>query len=343
MDAARTSSLPFLAAILLISGSAGAVPFKDSCLNDQYFGACLDLYGAFGTVNNYNNDISGTAWTDEGWYIQPNSTYADSVRIVDNLTVEDDIYLGFDYHYNQSIYFTGAGGWKPYIRYDSEEDTLETDAMWEFLDTLNIKGTLYSPYLVGGLLWSNTDIYTQFAGGDLWLGGNSKSVAEMIINQDGSVDFKTPNFTIASTGEVGIGTDSPAEMLDVNGNVTADDFITKSTSYSGDALRLISGINSQDPGKEWDKVDHSSLGDLAVIKEVRVPVTKWVNESVCQDVVDAFGKPDTVCRYEDREEIIGYDTYHFEGVSIDRTLAVLIKAVQDLTKRVEELEKGVRP
>jgi len=351
--------LPASLAITLISLSlapASATTLRESCIHDQYFGTCLDIWGA-GQVNNYTttNYINNSYYNitggsgDSYWLpqdadtIEPNGTY--DVNVYDRLNVEassvtSNITLsGPLYNYlvfgDEDIF-----GEECVMFWDTGTGGMSTTGDWAFSSGVSFGTAIYAPIVAGGEVLSYGDMYGEFAGSDFWLGGSQMGSAEMVIQQNGNVDFRTPNFTITSTGEVGIGTNAPAEMLDVHGNVTADDFITKSLAYSGDAVAALQGIRPEVYNGEFSKVDHSSMGELAVHREYYIPIKEYRNVTVCKDIYDP-GK-DAVrkkCWVDQKEEVVGYETRSYEGVSLDKTIAVLIKANQELVQRVQTLEE----
>lgn len=109
-----------------------------------------------------------------------------------------------------------------------------------------------------------------------------------------------------TSGKVGIGNANPTESLDVSGNVAADDFITKSSYYSGDAVSAIKKIVAENDGsaEDWKKINHSTLGGAEI----------------------------TYSYLLDGKNIT------FEGQSVDRIIAMLIRANQQLIERIEMLE-----
>ena len=66
---------------------------------------------------------------------------------------------------------------------------------------------------------------------------------------------------IKSDGKVGIGDSSPAQALDVNGSVRADDYIEYSPFFIGNALEAVMGITYEAGSEDgaWADVDHASL------------------------------------------------------------------------------------
>lgn len=342
----------------VVSTAYGFVAPEKSCIYDQFFPTCLDMYDAGDIVNNtyfinnsYYNITGGSG--DSYWLpydastIRPNGTYG--ALVFENFTVtpwnQFDAWIYMEGMADSGFLFGYPGlGTQATLKWSHENGQFETDQIWAFGDTVSFTGAVAGSPVIGVTdLYTYGDIYTTGAGDDLWLGGLYASQAEMIIQQDGNVNFKTPNFTISSTGEVGIGTNAPAEMLDVNGNVTADDFITKSLAYSGDATTLLSGIRPEVYDGGFTKVDHSTMGELAVNKEYYIPIKQYKNVTVCDDVQVPTNEGTltikNVCRTKEVEEVIGYDTRSYQGVSLDKTIAVLIKANQELTQRVQVLEE----
>lgn len=106
------------------------------------------------------------------------------------------------------------------------------------------------------------------------------------------------------------------DAVEVDGNITASDFVTKSMFYKGDALSLISDIKEEPTlsNNQFVKINHSTLGDVAVS----------YNNSYCVD---------------DEKKECYVDS--FEGQSVDKSIALLLRANQQLLERIEELEDRV--
>lgn len=335
----------FLSVISLISTPVNALPMSQSCLKDQFFGTCLDIWGAgevnyVNTTNIINNsyyNISGGVCTDK--VNKSGDTMTAPLRIEGDTQDSSELYLGVSYADNKSIYFKSGSSSYYYIRFNNDLDAITTNAMWNFEDTAQFRGALAGEPVIGvDDVFSYGDVGLYGSGGAVYLGGYSKSGASMIIEQSGSVDFKTPNFTIQNTGEVCINCNDPAEMLDVNGNVTADDFITKSVAYNGDAVTELSKIRSESSLEEWAKVDHSSLGSIGVSRTYKVPVYDYVNVTRCE-LVRFDDRYDNICSLREEKRLTGYMEETYEGVSLDRAVAMLIKANQELAERIKVLEE----
>ena len=163
-----------------------------------------------------------------------------------------------------------------------------------------------------------TNNITGFTSGCAWFSSASNTKTQIGSRYNHTMQIFINNsevMTFLVGGFVGINNSAPAVTLDVNGNVSADDFYTKSLAFSGDALSKIDNIKPENQlSNSFSKVDHNSLGDMAT--------SFYYNETL----------------YDEEDNIIGYEQHLFEGQSVDRTLAVLIKANQELLQRVEDLE-----
>lgn len=152
---------------------------------------------------------------------------------------------------------------------------------------------------------------------------------------------------IDSDGDIGIGTESPAQKLDVNGSIIADDFITRSVHYSGDAIEWLKNIknkgNSDNNG--WGKIDHLSAGDSGITYRYEKPIYIKENKVFCWN--DTIGYENethiiTTCEEHNVKIIKGFENETFEGISVDKTIAMLIRANQQLLERIEKLEDELK-
>ena len=116
----------------------------------------------------------------------------------------------------------------------------------------------------------------------------------------------TERITIQGDGDVGINDSTPTEKLDVGGKVRADDFIEYSTPIpTEEALPIIMKMKNKSNGK----LDHKTFPSYSV-----------------KDVVNKKG-----------------ETIKKEGVSLSSQIKYLIKAVQELNKKIDILEKKEEP
>ena len=167
----------------------------------------------------------------------------------------------------------------------------------------------------------------------------------------------TEKVTIDSTGKVGISTTSPVELLSVNGNVLADDYLTFSNIYEGDALSAIENIQPE-AGQigEWQKVNHATLPDG--VRYEKKYQRKWYKNKKTGEKIPVWKveKDTTAYNLADYEIIITTET--FVGRSLDGNVQLNTRAIKqlyemikqqaveiaDLKKRVTILEaKGATP
>lgn len=104
-----------------------------------------------------------------------------------------------------------------------------------------------------------------------YIAGFKNSTADLFRISTTSTATSTA-FVIDSKGRVGIGTTTPTFPLSVQGQALADDWLTYSDIYTGDALTALKGIKSTGGSGDWKGVDHSSLPQ-GVLKEV--PLTHY--------------------------------------------------------------------
>ena len=164
---------------------------------------------------------------------------------------------------------------------------------------------------------------------------------------------------------------SITEDLDVVGNITAEDFITRSKYFNGNAIDLIKQIESEDSTKNgFTKINHSSLGEISVNRIVQKPIYRNEEKTTCDTVetyiptkeirliciqnittlketckeqlVDIHHLENvTTCKTKTIPVVDHYEEIIEEGQSVDKTIALLIKTNQELIERVEQLETRV--
>lgn len=142
----------------------------------------------------------------------------------------------------------------------------------------------------------------------------------------------TSPFWVAQNGNIGIGTNTPTERLEVAGNVCASGYLTcsdrrfkddiKPIDSALDKIRSIAGV-SYTFSEEYDEWAGSEQGDARQIGLIAQDV-----ETVCPEIVSAMDD--------------GYRT-----VDYSKLTAVLVEAVkaqqeqiEALTNRIEELDAG---
>jgi len=170
---------------------------------------------------------------------------------------------------------------------------------------------------------------------------------------------------VDSSGNVGIGTSTPSEILSVAGNVLADSYIEYSPRYAGDALSVIKDIKceSNTINGDWCKIDHNTLPD-GVRYENEYEVSKKVGEETIEhkavyedklievieeDYSEKLGATEMVLVKEAYTEVVpimATSTETFVGRDLGKSVQFNLKAIQELlelnealTLRVEKLEK----
>uniref|UniRef100_A0A6M3KNK0 Putative tail fiber protein n=1 Tax=viral metagenome TaxID=1070528 RepID=A0A6M3KNK0_9ZZZZ len=119
--------------------------------------------------------------------------------------------------------------------------------------------------------------------------------------------------TIKGTGDVGIGTTTPGYPLEVTGNayfsanVSALSFTDRTPFFDGDAVTELKKVKNKD-----GHIDHSSLPEFAQKNISRVTINPVTGETTVED------EP---------------------GRDLGAMISILTKAVQQLTERIEAIEK----
>jgi hypothetical protein len=160
--------------------------------------------------------------------------------------------------------------------------------------------------------------------GNLGIGMTKTGTARAAIqaNQDADLLLE-PN-----GGNVGIGTTTPGQELEVNGEVKIDTFAAASATTVCQNANVLSTCSSSIRYKE--KVKPASFG-LKEVMEMRPVTFKWKE----RDEKD-FGLV-----AEDMEKVnplfVTYERGQIEGVKYPQLTAVLVKAVQEQEAEIEEL------
>jgi hypothetical protein len=142
----------------------------------------------------------------------------------------------------------------------------------------------------------------------------------------------TPLVYIAPSGKVGIGTTSPAQALEVNGEVKVDTFASASATTVCQNGNVLSTCSSSIRYKEQIKPAPFGLNEIMQMR----PITfKWRGRDE-----DDFGLV-----AEEVEKVnplfVTYARGQIEGVKYPQLTAVLIKAVQEQQAEIDELKKMV--
>jgi Chaperone of endosialidase len=138
---------------------------------------------------------------------------------------------------------------------------------------------------------------------------------------------------ITGTGKVGIGTASPSQALDVNGQVHIATFASASATTVCQNAGVLSSCSSSIRYKEKVKDATFGLGDVMKMR----PVTfKWKGRD----------EHDLGFIAEDMEHInplfVTYKDGQIEGVKYPQLVSVLSKAIQEQQGEIEELKREVR-
>ena len=170
----------------------------------------------------------------------------------------------------------------------------------------------------------SNDSVLQLANGSTLDIGDNGTNADWTIRLDRSenddLDFRYDNnqkFTIQSTGEVGIGTRSPSQMLEVSGQILASGDIT---AFSDESLKenVVTIPNalekvSQLRGVNYDRKDTGKFSIGVIAQEV---------EKIIPEVVS--------------------DNDGIKSVAYGNIVGLLIEAIKDLKDEIEELKSNGR-
>ena len=107
-----------------------------------------------------------------------------------------------------------------------------------------------------------------------------------------------------------------------NGTIVAKDYWTRSVGYDGDALSIIKNVKTKVRNGGFSKIDHSSAGEMAVIRTFERPL-----------VITSKGEEG-----KEIETITGFETVTQEFISSEKTNAVQNKALQQLLDKIERME-----
>jgi hypothetical protein len=180
--------------------------------------------------------------------------------------------------------------------------------------------------------WPNVYFNAYYNSGPLFMGSGyagavnliptTGDMAFLVSNASGTaggaVTFNTPMY-IKNNGNVGIGTNAPAQALEVNGKVKIDSFASAASTTVCENGNVLSSCSSSIRYKE--RVAPAPFG-LKEIMEMRPIIFKWKDRDE-----DDFG-----LIAEDMEKInplfVTYERGQIEGVKYPQLTAVLINAVQ---------------
>jgi len=150
-----------------------------------------------------------------------------------------------------------------------------------------------------------------------------------------------------SGGNVGIGTTTPSHKLSVAGSVLADQYIEYSPKYIGDAVSAIKNIKHEQGTEkgDWAKIDHATLPagvrvETSAISTSQVGVEIIKYEAEYEDVWDGQATTTVLVNEARTKEvpIIEETSYTFVGRDLGASVQLNTRAIQQLIKRIEELE-----
>ena len=167
----------------------------------------------------------------------------------------------------------------------------------------------------------------------MYYGNNTSASAAQI----GAVSSDT--YFCVGGGDMGVNDSSPAEKLDVGGNVRADDYLEYSDLYTGDAISDIKNISktADNSVDGWAEVDHDTLPDKVkvIVKEKR-----WFDKKANKEMGKNFDptlidKNDKKVYKESDYEKREYDK---ECRSVPKGVQLNLRAIKQLIEKVESLE-----
>jgi len=168
-----------------------------------------------------------------------------------------------------------------------------------------------------GISGANGQILAGDATGDLdfWVNGSSNRM-NFSANSGASIQL-----SIAHSGNVGIGTATPAQALEVNGQIKVDSL----ASASGTALCInASVISSCSSSRRYKENIHSADFGLKEIDAMRSVTFKWKG----RDEQDFGLIAEEVAKIDPR--FVTYKAGKIEGVKYPQLTAVLVNAVKQL-------------
>jgi hypothetical protein len=201
---------------------------------------------------------------------------------------------------------------------------------------------------------SGGNIQVTGAGCDsVWRPGTASPNAGLITFGDGtgwkfhfgknSDNGATKFMTIQDNGNVGIGTTSPGYLLDVNGSAHASSFPTSSdirfktdVKPINDALNIV--MNLQGVRFKWNDFYKNTLGVDCDTEKYEFGVIAQETENVAPEVITKF-KRQYKEKTKDGEEVDKEE--EFLSVDYGRLVAVLIEAIKEQQKQIEELKQEI--
>jgi len=153
-------------------------------------------------------------------------------------------------------------------------------------DKLHVNGTFRS-----NAFWTNSSLVSYWGDGTTAYGGLTWSTGyATVFSQAGNVlrlgaGGTSPDMTITTSGNVGIGTTNPSEKLDVNGNAKANKFITGQLEINStaNATNIVS-----DDENLYIKNDHAS-GNVRLLADAAIYLQTGSNEDLALTASSSSG------------------------------------------------------
>lgn len=219
---------------------------------------CNQIVG--GDDGDFCSDSSGggsgeSKWTDEGTYIQPNTSFADDVRIDGNVTLTTDspLILGESEGDHYIYFYDGTSAIDEYLFWDNDGDD------FYFSNDLAVTGYVYGVDIrSSGNLWTYGDIWTTGANDDLWLGHSTQGSALFRAYADGSLyitdvhsqDWSNVSITESQISDLGSYQTTPEDDQPDSDAEVPDD-ITVSTSNNITVNDAGEGLVLNGGGSTW--------------------------------------------------------------------------------------------
>lgn len=172
-----------------------------------------------------------------------------------------------------------------------------------------------------------------FYNGSLWLPTSDPNIyaQDGVLSSARTVNMGTYNLSFTGTGNVGIGTNTPTQKLEVGGNIVASGYVKGAALDLNSDKRLKTKINA---------IDDKSTQKLRLLN----PVTYYWNTEgkakggndklqyglIAQEIEKVF------------PEMVNTDEKGYKSVNYIELIPVLLKAIQEQQKEIEILKSKIK-